>query len=45
MGLCLICAQKNVRIKFIVLSFNTEKLPEELVRQYAAQLVSVLEYL
>jgi serine/threonine protein kinase len=42
MALYLTWCLKNVKLFYIILS---EKLPEELVKQYAAQLVSVLEYL
>jgi len=45
-GLCLICAPKNVLTLVRNYFYKyIEKLPEDLVRQYAAQLVSVLEYL
>ena len=43
MVLYLIWFPKSVRAAFTLI--NSEKLPEELVKQYAAQLVSVLEYL
>ena len=42
MALYLTWCPKNVMLFYIIFS---EKLPEELVKQYAAQLVSVLEYL